>query len=204
MTAATGFVARACCARAPGRKVIITPAASGRTDEPILREVPPPPREERLAVHEASHAVIAIAVGGTVTSATVDGQPHVEHCASLTGGDRRVMTMAGPLGEAVLHHRALYRPPDAELASWRIAARRCEVFGFCDDCRIALTLAASTQTLPDYIAGYRAAEERTLALLDKPNIRAAIREIAAQLMLHGSLDGLTIHHIAARHGVAPI
>lgn len=200
---ATGFVARACCARAPGKKVIVTPDACDLFEEPALREVSPPHREARVAVHEGAHATVAVALGARVTSATVDGQPCVNYAAGLARAEQRVVTMAGPLGEGALYHRQIYRPPDHVLATWQSAALRCEVFGSCDDCRIALVLAASTPSLDDYIAAYRAAEQRTLALIGQPNIRGAIREIASLLMESGTLDGETIHHLAAQHGVAP-
>ncbi|WP_310206361.1 M50 family metallopeptidase [Ancylobacter sp. 3268] len=181
----------------------MAPAEAVIFDGPILATAAAPiERDRRVAVHEASHAVVAVAVGGRVVSVTIDGQPRATHAGGLPRLDGVVITMAGPLGEGVLHHRSVYRPPDTEVAIWSDAARRCAVSGQCDDCRIAIFLAASTPDGGAFVATYRRAEDRTLALLDQPHIRSAIREVAAELLTHGTLTGDAVHQIAARHGVA--
>ncbi|MBY3347303.1 hypothetical protein [Rhizobium laguerreae] len=97
-----------------------------------------------------------------------------------------------------------YRPFDSELAPW-IELIRKPAGGFCDRCRIIRQLVADAGIdAPDatILSAYRAAEVRTLEILRRNDVRAAIRAVAAALMQTGRLHGEEAAAIAGAH-IAP-
>ncbi|MBY5562175.1 hypothetical protein [Rhizobium leguminosarum] len=94
-----------------------------------------------------------------------------------------------------------YRPFDSELAPW-IELIRKPAGGFCDRCRIIRQLVADAGIdAPDanILSAYRSAEVRTLEILRRNDVRAAIRSVAGALMKTGRLTGEEATEIAARY-----
>ncbi|WP_165447512.1 hypothetical protein [Rhizobium leguminosarum] len=110
------------------------------------------------------------------------------------------MTMAGDFGGG-LAVRVEYRPFDSELAPW-IDLIRKPAGGFCDRCRIIRQIVADLGLdAPDVaiLSAYRTAEVRTLEILRRKDVRAAIRTVAGALMKTGRLTGEEATTIAARY-----
>ncbi|AMJ60967.1 hypothetical protein [Bosea sp. PAMC 26642] len=96
-----------CCAESPlvgaaddepGPSLSLKSAEESRADTllgPVVtgRTLLPPTR--RIAVHEGGHACARLAIGGTVASVTVDGQPHMAGGVEddLDQHSRMVMTL---------------------------------------------------------------------------------------------------------------
>src|SRR5262249_10421499 len=144
---------------------------TGTVDEVVEQE--PPPRREHVAVHEAGHAAMAIALGATVTWVQVDGSPQAV-CRNQVGGWRgRALLLAA--GDAAMDARAGWRCPlsDAEVIEHVRAIHELS-FGPCDDCQIALQIVARVgQGASDdrYIAAYRMIENEAFVFFSQPHVR---------------------------------
>lgn len=164
----------------------------------------PPPRDYRIAVHEAAHAVVAHGLGCVIGSITIEGQPHVAYHASSTGRAARALTaMAADHAERLLLSRHEFRPENDDVIASFNSVRQME-FGGCDKCLTAFAIfgihgaSASDETL---LATYRALEAQTIDILRTPITASAIRKLAEVLMQQGEIDGPAAHQIITAAGV---
>ncbi len=190
---------RACCARAAacGRAVAFTePSGAGPTiaaaDAPVVADgLPQPAREPRLAVHEASHAVIGAMLGADVEGARIGGADSAQ-VAFLPGAPiqhRVAMLLAGEIAER-WHSRVVWRPDDVELAWFHERVREVDLGG-CDSCRAMFDIVIEDQkrTEAEVFARYREIEAQTIEAVKRPDIWRSIKTVAGALMEHGEIDG---------------
>lgn len=210
MREAPNFVLRACCragrerrrgyvARSDDNEAI----AFGHTGKPgsqvaeVEHEV-----SERTAIHEAAHAVIGHGLGSTIQSVSVVPPECVRFApgCDLTPFARVVRALAGGAGEDT---RAgwRYRAPDTEVADF--IARTFEFQGGgCDGCTAALCAWAVVGINAESAAAaaiWRAGDDAAAELLARPDVRAAVAELADALMDSHRLEGATAHQIIEKH-----
>jgi hypothetical protein len=204
--ASSEFVLRDCCRSAPERAAFFDPIdrtgpAIGTGE--IVRKavegdfVPDP----IVAYHEAGHAVVGLMFGMTPIDIVAGSAGFVQFQGKSPSMEADLlMVMAGDFagGMAV---RTEYRPYDEEVAPFIDHIRRGAA-GHCDRCRItrwlvvAAPVDASDATI---LSAYRSAEVRTLEILRRNYVRAAIRTVAIALMKTGRLTGEEATAIAARY-----
>lgn len=200
-----------CACGAPGYVKPVADASGDVSDDdwrfqlvPDAKPVSPPPREYRIAVHEAAHAVVAHVLKRTIDTVTINGQPHVSYIASSAHRAALAMiAMAADHAERLLLQKHEYRPETADVISTFNSIRQFE-FGGCDRCLVAFAIiqmhgpGASDETL---LATYRALEAQAIEILRTPIIASAIRKLAEVLMQQGEIDGLSAHQIITAAGV---
>ncbi|NEJ21034.1 hypothetical protein GR247_12750 [Rhizobium leguminosarum] len=201
--ASSEFVIRSCCRSAPERATFFDPTERPNGTGEAVREVveadlAPDPV---VAYHEAGHAVVGLMFGMTPEAIVAGSGGFVRWQDKPPSPEAElVMTMAGDFAGG-LAVRVEYRPFDSELAPW-IDLIRKPAGGFCDRCRIIRQLLADTGIdAPDraILSAYRAAEVRTLEILRRNDVRAAIRAVADALTKTGRLTGVEATEIAARY-----
>lgn len=197
----TIFVVRACCAdRADAASGYITPA----DDEfiargPVLESgVMPPARSLSVAIHEAGHAVIAIALGGRCTDASCIAPAHAT-TPGLDAEARIITTLAGEIAEN-WQRRTVYRPADAAILPW-LRMIRSPGGGHCDGCKVlrGCTILSGHGTDEEVLVIFRRLETEVIRLVQTPAIWAAIRDLAAALLIAGTLDEAEINASVSRH-----
>lgn len=167
----------------------------------LVREGPEPAPVPGIAEHEAGHCVLALAIGGSCSGATIRGQPHAT--TAVRGPVNRIaVALAGDHAQR-WRLRHVYRPHDDELApiQRRIA---CGGGGGCDQCK-ALRLAdllAPSGDVDAALAVYRGIEAKVIDIITDRRVWAAIRAVAAILEERGEITGSEVHEIADRHGIA--
>lgn len=172
---------------------------------PNAAPVEPPARSERVAIHEAGHAVMAHVLGKSVAAITIEGQPHVAH-ADTTNNDpatTAMIALAGDHAERLLLQRLEYRPESLDVVATFEAVRKLE-FGGCDRCTTALNVLGICGVKADdsvLLAAYRDVEARTISILREPRTNAAIRSLGAVLMRVGEICGTEAHKIIEAAGV---
>jgi hypothetical protein len=151
-----------------------------------------------VAIHEASHSVVALAVpGSSVTLVRATGQPQAFVDSDAAHWLHHAVWLAGgPVGQrwADRHSRS---SPDGEIVETltRLDTGRA---GFCDACAIGRIVAANVprEAVPGVI---RAIEDAALAIVRKPRVWRAIRELADRLVKRGALLGDEVEQIAVQH-----
>ncbi|MBN9220217.1 MAG: hypothetical protein J0I79_19915 [Mesorhizobium sp.] len=166
-------------------------------------DVPPPqtiPRNVELAEHESGHAVVAHGFGLTIEKVRIDPvgmHSLVEASANLATGI--AISVAGPLIDALRGGwRARTGTLDFEIVSRRVLA--CWA-GQCDHCkavRAAVVIAGSDQRASAFRI-LRRIERQVVAFLGKPEVDAAVNDLAAALMSAGTVSGEQAHAILSRH-----
>jgi hypothetical protein len=200
------FFVRECCRSRPD--VLVRVAADDRTvgSGEIVRtatqaELEPDPV---TAWHEAGHAVVGIGFGMVPVEITAAYLGYVRWKTQAPSVDAHiVMTMAGDFA-ADMMRRWEIRPIDAELKPF-LSMIREPAGGGCDRCLILRTLVGrhGIQSSDEAVlSDYRQLEVRTLEILRRSRVRAAIRAVAAALMKSGHLSGEEAVAIAGAH-VAP-
>jgi len=152
-------------------------------------------RMVRLAVL----AVIAVAVGGSCDGAFMGHQPHARIKAK---GAAMVSTLlAGPIGQRWLSG-ALALEPRAELIAViaRVEACRGGSCDLCEACGVA-SLLAPVGDEGAILAAVQHIEFETLRIVRDPDVREAIREVAAALEERGEISGTDVHGICDRLGI---
>lgn len=153
------------------------------------------------AYHEAGHAVVGVLFGMTPVEIVAGSAGFVRWRDNPIPQEAGlVMTMAGDFAGG-LAVRVEYRPFDSELAPWLELIRK-PAGGYCDRCRIIRQLVVDAGIdAPDVtiLSAYRAGEVRTLEILRRNDVRAAIRAVANALMKTGRLTGEEATEIAARY-----
>lgn len=159
----------------------------------------------RTAVHEASHAVGAYALGRNIESVTVVGQAMAvigkseqDDIASAS------ISMAGPHGETLIVDRRLFRPFNSDAIRSFNAVRDFR-FGGCDACNIAFAIVhhhGLDDPDRDLLATYRSVETATIEVLFDEAIQIAIRALADELLRAGTLQGRDAELIFESAGVA--
>lgn len=158
-----------------------------------------PSRSRSVALHEASHAAVAIAIGVRVISATIDAQPHVTGGRRLTREANIIFFLAGLAGEAWARSE-LARVPDDELRAW-VAGIRNLGGGGCDRCVAVRQCVVGTRHASDdvVVAAFRYLENLTGMIVRSPLVWAAITELADALMRRGTLGTRAIRTICRRN-----
>lgn len=171
----------------------------------VLSEPPPPP--PGAAIHEASHAVVAVAVGGSCEGAVMGFQPRAFTRANETvtgaakGAASVAVSLAGPIGQRVFSG-ALALEPRAEIAAVINRIERCGG-GSCDLCS-ACSVASLLAPVGDEAAileTVQSIEFETLQVVRHPDAREAIRQVAAVLEERGEISGAEVHRICDRLNV---
>ena len=176
---------RACCRGGSGAIMDVDGEHRGVSllngdEAPILRTMPePPPPSRRVAIHEAAHAVVAVALGGTFESIKVSGQPSVAGVAGLEGLARIAMLLAADAAEARMNRVVFTRQPDNLAETFeRIDQIK---FGNCDECRAALVAkVAGGADRAEMV--FREGERLANEVVARPEIWAAINRLADALM----------------------
>jgi len=192
----------ACCPDEEAMGELVAPTGATPVSErhgPMLRAATPPQRCSGMGYHEAGHAICALALGGTALSATIDMQPH-----AMTGGpmplEARIgVYVAGDVAQR-WRDRRIFRPLDADLMPILRRVDDCKG-GSCDFCAALrlCTLLAPNGDLDGALAVYRQIEERTIDLMTRREIAAAVAALAARLMAVGTVHEAEIMTIAERH-----
>ncbi len=210
------FALHACCREriAPAPKVYAVPVGTSAEFPDCGPPLPLPPveliRDRRIAVHESTHGVVQVALGGTVASVTIDGQPHMRAETKLSYPRHVLVVMAGPAGER-WRVSEIEPMPDGLLRHW-IAETRRLAGGSCDQCQSVRHCLVELSRdgkggwkppVPDEIvvSEYRRLENLAGAIVRLPDVWTAINEIADALMEHGTLTGEDVHEMCARHFV---
>ena len=193
-----------CCDDAPDEVALVYAAPVGEgcilsKTEPAETVSIPVERSERIAYHEAAHAMAALAIGVDVIEVTIDVQPHSTHGRTDHFEADAIISMAGLVGEN-WRRRHTYSHPDHHLLPYheRICARGGGQCDLCSAVRSAVIVAGSTVPTGG-VAAFRALERQTHDLIKHPAIWAAIRELAAELMERGTATGLEAEAIAQKH-----
>lgn len=144
-----------------------------------------------LAMHEAAHATVSLALGHPVVRVQSAGSDaHCKYAAETLSADAALLrTVAGPLGEDIARG-CVVCPSAEELAPYIEQAKRGEA-GTCDRC-VAARLVVSVvpdADAADMSAYWIDAIRRTLDLLDHDDVRAALRRVALALDEHVHLSG---------------
>lgn len=158
-------------------------------------------RDRGTAHHEAAHAVIAFAAGGTLGSVTIDGQP----CASAAGGTlearaRLAVFLAGDVGQR-WQQRVIFRPHDAEILEYLTGLRDLR-FGKCDYCLAILAIVSlvGAQSADEHIIRvYRQVEGEVIEIIKRHDVWSAIADLADALMEDGAISGDRAHQIIGNH-----
>lgn len=185
------FLARACCSDRPGpvavlyEQVGVSSVAKGSS---VLAPIPVA-RVKSTAIHEATHAVVAVALGGRL------GEVRVDHPAQATTFDlsRRatiVMTIAAIHGENWSRRWEVTAHTD----DLREYAERIHGFGgggcdMCSSMRGVMYAVGGGASPDDMIAAYRRYEAVAIRIVKNPAIMRAIAALADALMVAGILTG---------------
>jgi hypothetical protein len=197
------FVLTSCCRTAPERSTFLEfrenlPEGAAILRDAVESDLKPDPW---VAFHEAGHLVIGLLYGLEPVTAFAGSGGFVEWKPNASVPEAElIMTLAGDFAGG-LAHRHQYRPHDAELLPW-LELIRTPAGGYCDRCRIVRLLVSKhglDATDATILAAYREAEEKTLEILRRLDVRAAIRAVAEILISDGRLDGATAIEIARRH-----
>lgn len=153
-------------------------------------------RQEADAFHEAGHVAVGLGLGWAADVVTIDDAPHVRWRAGCRPlAEIAAVALAGGIAER-WHVRLILRPHDNALMA--VMARvRGLAGGSCDACRAARAAIVETGHGPDVvaIARMRDLELWTIETVKGPQIWAAIRAIAAELMAEGTLNDDTVETI---------
>lgn len=200
---------RACCAAgaARGRGWVVpddVDVAYGlaSTNGPILARIDDAEVDRSTCVHEAAHAAIAHGFGQRIASASAMPPAQVCHAnpSQASPVERIAELWAAPAAEAAAMHRRITLGIDDE-ADYLERVRKLE-FGGCDGCSMAL-VAWSAHGLNAGIDAARAVlrEGQLLALelLDRRDVRAAIRALADKLEEGEIVSGEACHELLERH-----
>lgn len=195
------FDFRACCAdRADGNIGYTVPA--GETfipSGPVLETgVTQPARSLSVAIHEAAHAVTSIALGGGCSAVNCIPPAHAT-IIGLDHAERVVMSLAGQIAEN-WNRRTVYRPIDENLLPW-LRMVRAPGGGFCDGCvalRNCVVLSGHASD-EEAMAIFRRLEADAIRLVQAPPIWRTIRDLAAALLIEGTLAEAEILAIAGRY-----
>ena len=190
---------RPCCTDRHSRDGEATPLAPAEVapwlaDDNALPSIPlPKVRERRLAFHEASHVVAALALGSAPTGVSIDGRP-----VACTGPARdwrasAAISLAGRLGETYGLARMLIALPSPEL-EWTLGVVRGCGGGRCDTCVAVRSIVVGLRHPPDsdVVSEFRRIERLTADFVSVPDSRAQIARLADLLMERGALDGAEI------------
>ncbi|MBY3312231.1 hypothetical protein [Rhizobium laguerreae] len=154
---------------------------------------------DRVSFHEAGHLVIGLLRGLTplVVFASEDGggvfwKGPIAACRDVT------MILAGPLAEGFFENWQ-YRPTDEDLKPWLLAVRSGEKktadFGKAFTALIDRCGASDRVVM----SAFRSAEVEAIDLLDRRDVRAAVRAVATELTRAGRLLGADAAELASRH-----
>jgi hypothetical protein len=154
---------------------------------------------DRVSFHEAGHLVIGLLRGLTplVVFASEDGGG-VLWKGPIAARQDVTMVLAGPLAEGFFENWQ-HRPTDEDLKPWLLAVRRGEKKT--DDFGKAFSTLIDRCGASDraVMSAFRSAEVEAIDLLDRRDVRAAVRAIATELTRAGRLLGADAAELASRH-----
>lgn len=156
---------------------------------------------ERVAWHEAAHAVVGFLFGWPIASVSIKPPECVRF--DVTNREpwaRMVGALAGGAGEDA---RAgwLYYEPSESIEDF-VARAHALCGGGCDGCRAALAawqivgISASQDAAADQ---WRAAEFEARRICNQPKVRTAIEQLADRLMASPSMEGDAVHALLAKN-----
>lgn len=203
------LVQRACCATGATRgRGWVAPADAdvafdlASTNGPILARIDDAEVERSTCIHEAAHVVIGHGLGQRIASASARPPAQVCHAAPSQASpvERIAGLWAAPAAEAAAVQRRITMSTVDE-ADYLTRVRKLELGG-CDECQMAL-VAWSANGLNAGIDAARAVlrEGQLLALelLDRRDVRAAIRALADKLQEGDVVSGEACHELLERH-----
>jgi Peptidase M50B-like len=171
--------------------------------EEYRQPIVPPARSLRVAVHEASHAVVAHVVGAPVAEVVIDGQPYARDLGAPTELGKVAVSLAGPHGESIVHFRREIRPNDDAILEGFAIVRDLNMGG-CDRCQAALALfwacgsSASDEVL---LSAYRKVEAFVISIIREPRVSSAVQLLAHRLMVEGTILGEEARSLFEETGV---
>lgn len=147
-------------------------------------------RNRELACHEAGHTVAALSLGATVSSVTVEHQPHA--AITETGvrlAERMAILIAGRVAE-LWAHRTVVRPGDPVITE-SIERTRMLRGGSCDECKIARLLQVELRHPKDnapILARYREIELATIEFVTARAVWRIVEKLATALLERGTMS----------------
>lgn len=194
-----------CCIGGPRAERAVFIASAGATIEApglgasVTGPIATPVRNRREALHEASHAAVAVAVGDIVLSVQLEPELLCRHASRSGRIGMMLVTLAGDAAAEWAAGGRVERTHSEEAQAY-LTSIRAGRGGPCDRCRAFRALCADA-ACSDYevMSEYRCLENLSGAVVRHPDVWAAINEIAGALMEHGALSGEYVHEICARH-----
>jgi hypothetical protein len=143
------------------------------------------------SLHEAAHACMTIAVGGTVKHLQLAGQPYCEPSGIPTVADSITMTIAGDIGSAIAKGKV---PTPGDVRAYLRKACKGNT-GPCDSCLVSKRLRevaphASSDTLVEVWEEFHA---RAVRFFERPEVRAELDKLAAVLRDRRMMPGAEVH-----------
>lgn len=201
-------VARTCCRRAAERagerapafiEPADAPAVFAMPDTTVVAELPAPPAPTlETAIHEAAHAVMALAVGAGVNGASLALNPLADWtCGGIDWRGRVAVSIAGDIA-GNWNSRLVARPDDAEL-QFHIDGIRLMDFGRCDACQAMMIIIANNKFASDedVMSIYREVETKVISFITRREIFNIITKLARKLLDEIEMSGEDVNNFLA-------